>query len=185
MTESKERARVPMLERDATPAEVQPLYDKLLAERDVVPNMFKVLANVPGLPQAVAAFLKPLVGDGALPGWYKELVATRVAMLNDCDYCVSAHRYSALQKGATAGQIAGLGQYESGPFTEREKAGLRYATRLHRSGDAIDEAAFAELSRHFTAPEVIELTMLAAAFEMFPRFVMALRIPVTPVPAGQ
>jgi hypothetical protein len=33
-----------------------------------------------------AAFLKPLMGDGALPGWYKELVATRVAILHGCDY---------------------------------------------------------------------------------------------------
>lgn len=171
-----------MLERKEAPEEVQPLYDKLLAERHVVPNMFKVLANVPGLPQAVAAFLKPLVGDGALPGWYKELVATRVAALNDCEYCVSAHKYSAKQKGASPEQIASCDKYESGPFTESEKAGFRYADLLHNSGHAIDDAAFAALSAHFNTQQIIELTMLAAAFEMFPRFNSALRIPVTRLP---
>jgi uncharacterized peroxidase-related enzyme len=191
--EGATEARVPLLERDEAAAEVQPLYDKLLVDRGVVPNMFKALSNVPGLPQGVAAFLKPLMGDGALAGWYKELVATRVAALNDCEYCVSAHRYSAKQKGATAEQIASVDSYdkgitssdgfESGSFTEREKAGFRYASLLHVSGHAIDDAAYAAVSAHFNAAEIIELTMVAAAFEMFPRFNSALKIPVTPLPA--
>ncbi len=175
-------ARVPLLEREGASADTQPLYDKLLVERGVVPNMFKALSNVPGLPQGVAAFLKPLLSDGALKGWYKELISTRVASLNDCEYCVSAHRYSALQKGATAEQIASVNSFEHGLFTEREKAGFRYADLLHQSGHAIDDAAFAAVSAHFNSTEIIELTMVAAAFEMFPRFNTALRIPVTKLP---
>ena len=48
--------------------------------------MFKTVAHTPALAQGIAAFLKPLLGDGALSGSYKELVATRVAWLQDCDY---------------------------------------------------------------------------------------------------
>jgi uncharacterized peroxidase-related enzyme len=182
MSDEALKARLPLLERDEAAEELQPLYDKLLVERGVVPNMFKALANVPGLPQGVAAFLKPLLSDGALAGWYKELLSIRVASLNDCEYCVSAHRYSAKQKGASAGQIEGVDNFESGPFTEREKAGFRYAELLHASGHAIDDAAYAAASAHFNAAELIELTMVAAAFEMFPRFNTAFRIPVTKLP---
>ncbi|HVB98506.1 MAG TPA: hypothetical protein VNJ12_04135 [Candidatus Dormibacteraeota bacterium] len=78
--------RIPMLEREEVSPEVGEIYDLLLAQRGVVPNMFKTLAHTPALALGVAAFLKPLMGDGALAGWYKELVATRVALLNDCDY---------------------------------------------------------------------------------------------------
>jgi hypothetical protein len=35
----------------------------------------------------------------------------------------------------------------------------------------------------FADPELIELFLTAAAFEMFPRFIEGLRIPVTPPPA--
>ncbi len=59
----------------------------------VSPNMFKALAAVPDLALGITAFLKPLMGEGALVGWYKELIATRVASLNHCEYCVSAHRH--------------------------------------------------------------------------------------------
>lgn len=78
--------RIPLLERDQVPEQIGAIYDALLAQRGAVPNMFKIVAHTPELAQGIAAFLKPLLGDGALPGWYKELVATRVAVLQNCDY---------------------------------------------------------------------------------------------------
>jgi uncharacterized peroxidase-related enzyme len=179
--------RVPLLERDQISAEIAPLYEKIEAERGCIPNMFKALANVPALAMGAAALLKPLMAEGALVGWYKELIATRVAALNQCDYCISAHSYLAGQRGATPEHIAALGEtsadtFETGPFTEKEKAGFRYAGLLHVSGNAIDEAAFAALSLHFNTQEIIELTAVAAAFEFFPRINSALHIPVTPLP---
>src|SRR5579871_593323 len=174
--------RVPLLERKNVTVEVGELYDRLYADRGVVPNMFKALASVPGLALGISAFLKPLMADGALPGWYKELIATRVASLNQCDYCVSAHRHLALKRGATLGQVASYNTFEVGPFTEKEKAGFRYAGLLHQSGHAINETAYSDLSTRFSNEEVIELTAVAAAFEFFSRFNSALRIPVTPLP---
>ncbi len=178
-------ARVPLAERNHVPVEVAILYDKLLADRGVVPNMFKALSNVPDLVLGIAAMLKGLMAEGSLRGWYKELIATRVASLNDCEYCVSAHRYLAAQRGATAEQVASYDSYETGPFTEKEKAGFRYADLLHQSGHAVDDAAFPALSAHYNSQEIIELTAVAAAFEFFPRINTALHIPVTPLPQGQ
>lgn len=174
--------RVPLLERDQVPEEIAAIYDKLLADRGVVPNMFKAVANTPELAKGFAAFLKPLLGDGALPAWYKELVSARVASLNTCEYCISSHKYLAKLRGATPEHIAHIDSYESGPFTEKEKAGFRYADRLHTSVHAIDESSYRAVRRHFNDQELIELTAVAAAFDFFPRFVSALNIPVTPLP---
>jgi uncharacterized peroxidase-related enzyme len=176
------QSRVPLLERKEVTGEIADLYDSLYADRGVVPNMFKALAAVPGLAVGITAFLKPLMGEGALVGWYKELIATRVASLNHCEYCVSAHRHLALKRGATLGQVASYDNFENGPFTEKEKAGFRYAGLLHQSGHAVNEAAFGDLSAHFSQEEIVELTAVAAAFEFFSRFNSALRIPVTPLP---
>jgi uncharacterized peroxidase-related enzyme len=175
-------SRVPLLERDEVPAEIAALYDRLLSERGVVPNMFKALSGVPALALGMAAFLKPLMADGVLAGWYKELIATRIASLNRCDYCVSAHRHLALKRGATLGQVASYDDFENGPFTEKEKAGFRYAGLLHQSGHAVNETAYAAVAQHFNAEETVELTAVAAAFEMFSRINSGLRIPVTPLP---
>jgi len=182
MTTASTQSRVPLAERNEVPVEVAILYDKLLADRGVVPNMFKALSNVPDLVLGIAAFLHGLMGEGALRGWYKELISTRVASLNDCEYCISAHRHLAARRGASAQQVAAYDNYESGPFTEKEKAGFRYADLLHVSGHAVDDAAFAALRRHFNSQEIIELTAVASAFEFFTRMITALHIPVTPLP---
>jgi hypothetical protein len=83
---SETKTRIPMMERDEVADAVKTLYDQLQATRGVVPNMFKTVAHTPELALGIAGFLKPLMGDGALPGWYKELIATRVAILQNCDY---------------------------------------------------------------------------------------------------
>jgi len=80
------QGRIPMLERHQVTAAIGELYDNLAAQRGIVPYMFRTIAHTPELALGVAGFLKPLLSDGALPGWYKELLAARVAFLVDCDY---------------------------------------------------------------------------------------------------
>jgi uncharacterized peroxidase-related enzyme len=182
MSSTALQGRVRMLERDEVEGEIAALYDKLCEERGVVPNMFKTVAQTPALALGFAAFLKPLMSDGELAAWYKELVATRVASLNHCEYCISSHRFLARLRGASEQQVAAVDSYEDGPFTEKEKAGLRYADKLHRSAHAIEDVDYAEVKKYFSDKELIELTAVAAAFEFFPRFVSALKVPVTPLP---
>jgi len=175
-----DRSRIPLLERDAATAGAQEIYDALLATRGVVPNMFKVLAHRPEIARGVAGFLKPLLADGALPGYYKELIAVRVSQQLRSAYAERAHSISARHKGASEQQIEGLADFETGPYSEKERQGFRLADRLHRGPDAVDDNFYSSLKRSFTDLELIELFLTAAAFEMFPRFIDGLRIPVTP-----
>jgi uncharacterized peroxidase-related enzyme len=177
--------RIPLLERDQVTPEVANIYDVLQKTRGVVPNMFKTLAHTPALALATAGYLKALLSDGALPGFYKELIAMRLSVLLSSEYAITAHALSARQKGATEVQIAAArADFEFGPFTDAEKFGFRAAERLHRSAAEITDEFFAELKQHFTDPQIIELVATAAAFELFPRFVDGLRIPLTPAPDG-
>lgn len=178
-------SRVSLLERDAASPHAQKIYDALLATRGVVPNMFKVLAHRPEIAQGVAGFLKPLLSDGALPGYYKELVAVRVSQHHNSTYAVRAHSISARQKGATEPQIEGVADFEFGPYSEKEKLGFRLADRLHQGGASVDDEFFAKVTSSFSELECIELFLTAAAFEMFPRFIDGLRIPVTPPPPAK
>ena len=180
---SNENSRVKLLERDAVTPEAAALYDALQAQRGVVPNMFKALAYSPEVAKGVAGFLKPLLSDGALPGWYKELVAVRVSILCESEYAVRAHSISAQKKGASAAQIAAVADFENGPYTEKERLGFRLAGHLHGGGRQVDDAFYSELQSVFDDAGLVELFLTAAAFEMFPRFIDGLRIPVTPAAA--
>jgi len=173
------QVRIPMLERSQVAPEVGAIYDVLLQQRGVVPNMFKTIANIPAMAVGIAAFLKPIVGDGALLGSYKELIAVRICLLNNFEYGIKAHSLSARQKGASQDQIETLDDFERGPFTDAEKLGFRFADRLHRSAAEIDDEFYASVKSVYNDLQIMELTAVAAAFEFFPRFVDALRIPIT------
>jgi AhpD family alkylhydroperoxidase len=177
---SNENPRIKLLERDAVTPEAAGLYDALLAQRGLVPNMFKVLAYSPDIATGVAGFLKPLLSDGALPGWYKELLAVRVSILCECEYAIRAHSISAQKKGASAAQIAAVAKFETGPYSENEKLGFRLAGFLHGGGRQVDDSFYRELQAVFEDAALVELFLTAAAFEMFPRFIDGLRIPITP-----
>jgi uncharacterized peroxidase-related enzyme len=183
LSSDSQQSRIRLLEREEVTPELAALYDKLLADRGVVPNMFKTVANVPKLAMGFAAFLKPLMENGNLQSWYKELVATRMGYLSDCEYCISSHSYLAKLAGASQAQVDGIRNYEEAPFTEAERAGFRYADKLHATSHDVDEPTYQAAKAFFDDPQMIELTAVAAAFEFFPRFVSALAIPVTPLPA--
>ena len=69
-------------------------------------------------------------------------------------------------------------------MSDAQKLGLRCADKLHSSARDVDDVFFAQLKQHFSDPQIVELIATAAAFELFPRFVDALRLPMTPVPAN-
>ena len=96
-----------------------------------------------------------------------------------------AHNASAKKKGATDAQIAGVREFEQGPYDPKEKLGFRLAERLHGGARQVDDAFYAELKAAFSDAEMVELFLTAAAFEMFPRFIDGLHIPVTPLPAAK
>lgn len=175
--------RIKLLERDAVTPEAAVVYDALLGQRGVVPNMFKVLAYSPDIAKAVAGFLKPLLSDAALRGWYKELVAVRISTLCESEYAIRAHSISAQKKGASEAQIAGVRDFEKGPYSEKEKLGFRLADRLHGGARRVDDTFYRELQTAFSETEIVELFLTAAAFEMFPRFIDGLRIPTTALPS--
>ena len=177
--------RVRLLESEQAGPEVAALYQALIAQRGVVPNMFKALAHRPEIAQGVAGFLKPLLSDGALSGWYKELVAIRISIWHQSEYAIRAHSISARKKGASEEQIGAVLNFEAGPFSEKEKLGFRLADMLHQGASNVDDEFYEKLKTVFSEPEIVELFLTAAAFEMFPRFVDGLRLPVTQIPSAK
>lgn len=81
--------------------------------------------------------------------------------------------------------MAALTDFENGPFEEVWKVGLRCADRVHAGAHRVDDGFYAELKRHFSDRQIIELVAAAAGFEFFTRLVDTLRIPTTPLPDGR
>ena len=66
-----------------------------------------------------------------------------------------------------AAKLAEVATWRDSPlFSEAERAALDYAERMTITGKHVDDALFAELRRHYSEAQIVELTA-AIAFENF------------------
>lgn len=72
-------------------------------------------------------------------------------------------RYAgARHAGLSEAKVAALDDLDRDVFTPRERVALRFAELMAFDHHKVDDAMFAELRRHFTDAEVVELGVSAA-----------------------
>ena len=87
------------------------------------------------------------------------------------------HRRWARAQGVPPEQIEDLFFWRESPrFTPSECAALAL-TEAMMHGD-VSDAVYADLSKHFTSSEVIELALTAGFYAMVPRVLNALKVPI-------
>jgi len=93
----------------------------------------------------------------------RALARVFASRVNGCMFCDNLETRLAIASGSVArADVDALADYPtSSRFSERERAALAYLEEVNRSRQTSD-ATFAELRRHFTDREVVELTWLNA-----------------------
>ena len=93
-----------------------------------------------------------------------ELVRLRLANLHGCAFCNKSDRAQALAAGLTEHELDSLPDYESGPFTEAERAALALADEMAmtKSMGQLTPPLYERLQAHFSDAELVELGMIMA-----------------------
>jgi AhpD family alkylhydroperoxidase len=130
------------------------------------PEIVRALSLRPDFAQAVGGFEKAVWGS-SLDWRLHELVRMQVAMINECTVCLGWRTPQAIEAGVTDELLAGVASYRTFPdFTEAERVALEYAEAVTYTDRQVDDALFAAVKKHFTEPQIVELTA-AIAFENF------------------
>jgi alkylhydroperoxidase family enzyme len=80
----------------------------------------------------------------------------------------------------TPAQVEALADWSaSNLFTEKQRTLLAYTDAITRNID-VPDAVFAEVRKHFTERQTVELTMLISAYNMLTRFLKALKVDPEP-----
>lgn len=91
-----------MIEKNAANDEVKVIYEDIESHFGLVPNLFKLMAHDPQwLKSNWEREKRIMLGDGPLDPKTRELIAMAVSVINNCDYCTSAHELMARQNGAS------------------------------------------------------------------------------------
>ena len=164
-------------ESDKTPA-ARALIE--MAQQRGAPDwrVASIMARNPTAGLGWVEYWTRLLYEGLLPHKLKEMVRIRISVAHQCGYCSTVRSNVARAEGLSEALVAELGDYAaSDKFSAREKAALRYADLFKAGEHAIDrDEVYAELKRHFSDAEIIELGMMCAQTDGVGRFVKSLNI---------
>jgi AhpD family alkylhydroperoxidase len=111
----------------------------------------------PTLARTLARHVRAME-TGSLDARTRELCALMVAWLNACERCLDAHAQTARALGVDAGTLNELADFaRSEKFSAAERAALAAAVALTREPRALPPAVSAELARHFTPDDAVEI----------------------------
>jgi alkylhydroperoxidase family enzyme len=145
-------------------------------------QMFGLLARRPELLKRIASiFSYFLAGEGGLiEPRLLELMRVRGAHLNACTYCATVRLQPVADavktKEAALGvcDISGMTKSQAieslrdslkkAEFTPREAAAISLVDRIVVDPHSVDDALFAELRKHFSEEEIIELVCASSLF---------------------
>ncbi len=162
-------AKIPYVEKENAPENVQAVYDQLQGMFGVVPNVIKAMANAPELMMGFMPFLGAALGPSKVDNATKELAILTTTKLNGCTYCTAHHSAAGKRAGLTDEQIAAATDETNDALDDRQKAVVRYAKELAQNVAASQEA-LDEMAKHFDDAQIAELNMVAGTFHVLTRF---------------
>ena len=149
-------ARIALVEAEAATPEVRELYNTVL--RGKPGNIQKALAHRPEMLQKFLPFYAS-VGRSLDRKLYEE-VYLRISLMNGCDYCSQHHVSSSKKASLGPDDWSALKKGDYSRFPERDQVALRYAAKVTKAPDSADDSDFAELKKHFSDSEIVDLQML-------------------------
>jgi len=170
-------ARISLIDENTTP-DIAALAGKIRGARGGQLHVFyKALLHTPALASAWFDFNNVVRFQTSVSDRARELVIMRVAALTGCDYVWKVHETQyAGPAGVTPQQVEALRDWrKSGVYGEKESALLAYVDAMTRDVTVTD-AVFDAMRKHYSEREILELTVLIAAYNMQTRLLRALDI---------
>lgn len=163
--------RLDPLPPDALPEDLRAVIEQARSYMGFVANDALTMAHKPAMLRAALPFMRAIYGDGEVSFELKRLVAMMSSWSAGCQYCVAHTAHGAARLGVAEEKIAALSEFEKSPlFDEAERAALRVARDGGQVPCAVTDAQFAELRRHFSDPQIVEIVAVIALFGFLNRW---------------
>ncbi len=138
----------------------------------VVPNSVLTMQRRPAIARAFTEMNKAVMDcGGRVTPEQKRLIGYVASHATGCRYC-EAHTILAAERfGSSPERLATVWQYQSSPhFTAAERAAFDFALAAASVPNAVTPEIQAELRRHWTEDEIVEITGVIALFGFLNRW---------------
>lgn len=162
--------RVTPLTKNAVP-ELAEGFARIEAILGFVPNSNLIMARHPALLKTFQQLAVAALAPVKVPAPLKILVGHMASRASGCSYCI-AHTGHILEKnGLDPAKMEAIWSYETSPlFTPAERAAMTVARGAGLSPNAVSDADFAELKKHFDEDQIVELVGVIALYGFLNRW---------------
>jgi AhpD family alkylhydroperoxidase len=147
-------------------------------------RLYELLPTTAKSLRAISAAVK----ESGLEESLIHLVKMRASQINGCAFCLDMHSHDARRQGETEARLYLLNAWRESPlYSDRERAALAWTEALTLIADGhAPDAAFDEVSRHFSEAELAMLTSEIVAINAWNRIAIGYRFthPVRAQAAG-
>ncbi len=165
-------SRITPVKREDVP-EIEDVFERAEKALGFIPNSFFILARRPETARAFSRLSREVIGvPGRVPLALKRLVAHVSSLSAGCQYCAAhAAESAASVDGVAPEKVAAAFDYERSPlFTEAERAALALAQAAGTVPNAVTDADFDALRKHFDEDQIVELVTVICLFGWLNRF---------------
>ena len=161
--------------RDDLPAHMQKSWDGSMKLHEDA-TFVETFGNAPHMYDwYMDDFYKKVFYSGRIERSLIELVRLRLANIHGCAHCNRGDKVAAREAGVSESQIEGLDDYETGPFSEKEKAAIALADIMVLTNPmgTLTKDMHERCSQHFTDGEMIEMGVIMAVLCGMAKFIFA------------
>lgn len=179
-------ARLAPLDRHAMP-ELDDDFAFFERTLGFVPNSLLTMARRPALARGLIALSRGVYDPkGEVDLGLKRLIGHVASMAAGCLYCRAHTGTSALRHGVAPDKLAALPDYPRSPlYSEAERAALDFALAAASQPNGVDEELFAQLRRHWSEGQVVEILGVVGLFGFFNRWNDSMATTLEPEPLAQ
>ena len=175
--------RIGLIDSQRATPEIRELYDRIEQNGAAVINLYRLIANSPGMLRDFIRYAHSLLNIPLDPR-LRHMLVLRVANLTGAKYMLVMHTPVALELGVTPRQAAALADWQQAScFSPQEQAALQFADEVTTSV-RVSEETFARLKKYFDEPTIAELTLVVAFYNMAARIMVPLELDIDEKPAG-
>jgi uncharacterized peroxidase-related enzyme len=163
--------RLPPLPPDHAP-ELKESFAFSMKSLGFIPNSMLILQRKPKIAKALSQ-LGQAIWDPAseVDRGFKRLVGHVASRAAGCMYCMAHTAEGALLFGVEERRLAAVWEYRTSPlFSEAERVALDFALAAASVPNDVTDAMFAEMRRHWSENQIVEIAAVVAYFGFLNRW---------------
>jgi len=164
--------------------ELREQFESMRKNLGFIPNSILIMQRKPKLAKALAQMTAAVWDpEGKVDRGFKRIIAHVASRAAGCQYCMAHTAGGALHFGIEDKKLAAVWEYQTSPlYSAAERTTLDFAIAAASVPNTVTDDMFAELRKHWTEEQIVEIVGVISLFGFLNRWNDTLATPLEDEP---